>query len=288
MRTTRDFLASIAAPHYDLVIDCQGLIRSGVFSIASGAAKRIGDRHAAEFSWLAYTDRVRTDPKTHVVDQMLALANAAGAEPIADMRLYTPPDVVTPSSELQRDAYAVIAPTSAWPGKCWPAERFAELAKRLLDEGIVERIAIVGGGNERHQVEALTELSHNDSRVLDLVGQTSVGQLMHVIEHAALVIANDSAAMHMAVGFDRPLVALLGPTNAALAGPYGRLDCVAQVVTSDDRLTHRACKDAAYGASLMKRICVDTALERALEQVKRADRPAVEDRASTTAGAAAP
>lgn len=268
-RSLATFLQAIATPRYDLVLDCQGLFRSAVFSMASGASTRIGDRHAAEGAWLAYSNAIRTDRTTHVVDRMLSLAAAADAPAIPDMRLFTPPDIESPKVELETHRFAVLAPTSAWRAKCWPSKRFAALAEALLGECLVERIAVMGGANERDQAPELVDLAARDNRVVDLIGRTSVGQMMRVIERSALVVANDSAAMHMAVGFNRPLVALLGPTDPALAGPYGRPECVAQVVTPEDRLTHRACKDAAYGTTLMRRISVDLALTRATEQLGR-------------------
>lgn len=61
---------------------------------------------------------------------------------------------------------------------------------------------------------------------------------------AALVVANDSAALHMAVGFGRPLVALYGPTRAPLVGPYGRETDAIQHVQPEERFDH---KDAGRG-----------------------------------------
>ena len=49
-----------------------------------------------------------------------------------------------------------------------------------------------------------------------------------VVAAAEMVVCNDSAPLHMAVGFDRRLVTVFGPTNPALAGPYRRDDCVVQ------------------------------------------------------------
>ena len=268
-RTLVEFLRAVAAPQYDLVIDCQGLFRSGVFAFASGAPRRFGDRSAPELAWLAYTDRVRIDHDLHVVDRMLAITTAAGAPAVPDMRLHAPPDAELPSAIESAQPFAVLAPTSAWPGKCWPADRFAQLAAQLLEEGLVERIVVVGGANERAQIEPLAKLAASDGRVLDLVGRTTIGELMRMIEHASLVVANDSAAVHMAVGFHRPLVALLGPTDARLAGPYQRMDAVVQVVSNADELTHRACKDASHGAALMERITVELAMSKAREQLER-------------------
>lgn len=255
-------------PRYDLAIDCQGLARSGLFAFATGARRRIGFAKAGEFAWLAYTERIRTNESDHVVARALSLARAADCEPVPDITLTIPAETPAMDARLESTRYAVIAPGSAWPGKCWPAERFADLSRRLLADSLVDRVVLVGTRNERTQAAPTIALANTDDRVHDFVGQSGIAHLMRLISRSSLVVANDSAAMHMAVGFRRPLVALLGPTDAALAGPYQRANAVVQVVTPDDRLSHRACRDAAYGEALMRRIPVELALEKAGEQLQ--------------------
>ena len=242
-------LRTLRRAEYDLVLDCQGLGRSGLFAAVTRAPRRVGFTDAREFGWLGLTQRVRTSPRLHTVDRMLALVEAAGAPAGRDMRLYAPePAAEFADRTVDRDPALVIAPTSAWPGKRWPAERFNALARAVLAQRLVERVVIVGGPGERDQCEPLLELAGQDPRVVDLVGRTSVAQLMGIIERAALVVANDSAAVHIAVGFDRPLVALYGPTRIDLVGPYRREHDVIQAVAPRHGNEH---KDERAGAAAM-------------------------------------
>jgi heptosyltransferase-1/heptosyltransferase-2 len=254
------WLSQLRAPRYDLVVDAQGLFRSGLFAWATGARERVGHRAARELGWLFYTRRERGSEGQHTVDRMLALVRRAGVEPAADMRLYPPAEDQTAVRTDPRfgEAFAVVAPTSRWPGKQWPAERFETVVRRLLGEGLVARVAVVGGAGERGQCGPLLELAARDGRVLDLVGGTSIGKLMAIVERSSLVLANDSAALHMAVGFDRPLVALFGPTRVERVGPYGRAADVIQHAEPGDRLDHK--RDHA-GRLLMERIGVDEVYE---------------------------
>lgn len=259
------WMGGLRRERYDVVLDCQGLLRSGIFAGATGAARRIGYANAEEMGWIGLNERIDAPRSEHTVDRMLRLASAAtGIEAIRDMRLY--------SSTSEREAvaadarlggggkrYAVIAPTSRWPGKLWPAERYAEVAKWLLDEGQFEAVAIVGAKSERGQIGPLLELARRDARVVDLVGATSIPRLMAVIEAASLVVANDSAAVHMAVGFDRPIVAIYGPTDVSRVGPYGRTESVLQVVREGDVFDH---KDEARGREMMGRVSVGMVVER--------------------------
>ncbi|MBC7835447.1 MAG: glycosyltransferase family 9 protein [Phycisphaerales bacterium] len=259
------WLWSLAAAEYDLVLDCQGLARSAIFTRATRAKRRVGYADAAELGWMALTDRV-VAPKgeLHTVERMLRLVEHLGVEVVRDMRLYVPErdaEALT-ADELLRDArYAVVAPTSRWPGKRWPAERFAAVCERLLASGKVERVVLVGGGSERDQCGPLIEMAGRDDRVVDRIGSTSVGGLMALIARSELVIANDSAALHMAVGFDKPLVGLYGPTRVELVGPYRRERDVIQVLREGDRFDH---KEEALGREMMSRITVERVMQKAL------------------------
>lgn len=256
-RAALQFLRSLRRARYDMVFDVQGLARSGLFAWATGAPRRVGLANARELGYLGLTEKHRVDPQMHSVERMLEVVRLAGIAPVRDMRLYTPADE---SRAWEREAsisgarYAVIAPTSRWHGKRWPEERFAALIPRLFEAG-VQRVVLVGSASERAQCSALLAAAEQDpARIIDRIGGTTVGGLMAIIERSSLVVANDSAALHMAVGFDRPCVALFGPTRVDLVGPYRREADVIQHVSPDDPLDH---KNEQAGRRLMERITID-------------------------------
>jgi heptosyltransferase-1/heptosyltransferase-2 len=153
-----------------------------------------------------------------------------------------------------------------WPGKQWPLERFADLTRRLIvgDVAGIHRVVLVGSPSEREQGGTLIEAFEGDARVVDMIGRTSVGQLMALVESASLLVGCDSAAVHMAVGFHRPLVALYGPTRVERVGPYGRSAHVVQRLIPGDSHDH---KDAAAGQLMMNRISVRDVIDCALTQI---------------------
>ncbi len=259
---TREWLSwvnDLRRRRYDVVFDFQGLARSGLIAFLTRSPRRVGFADAREGGALGYTVRHAVAAERHTVDRMLALVEAEGVPAVHDMRLYTPADAQAWWAErcaelsLRPGAYVVFAPTSRWESKRWPAERFASLAQRLL-AGRAETIILVGGGEERGQVGSLLDLAARDRHVVDLIGATSVGGLMAVIERATLLVANDSAALHMAVGLGRPYVALFGPTDASLVGPYGGREWVIQPPVDPTRLNH---KDTSLGSSIMEQISVE-------------------------------
>lgn len=252
---------------YDLVFDLQGLGRSGLITRATAAPKRVGYRDAREMAWLGYNVRQEAGSGIHTVDEMLGLLEQSGIEPVRDMRLYAPPDaerwwVADRQCHGVGDApYAVLAPTAKWPSKRWPIERWAAIIPAIVDRGF-ERIVIVGGPGESEQVVDLKNHDASSAGVMvDLVGRTSVGRMLAVIAKAGLVIAHDSAPLHMAVGFDRPCVALFGPTDPALVGPYRRPESVVQAAEAQRQLGP-SYRSSRLGDELMRLITVEQVTER--------------------------
>lgn len=275
------WLGALRARRYDLVLDAQGLLRSGAFMLASGAPLRVGHADARELAWLAVNRPARAPRSLHTVERMMALAHAAGAPASAprDMRLFPPPPMPhTPDTTAVGKPLAVLAPTSVWPGKRWPHERFADLARQILGSRMAQAVAIVGAPSERDQCRPFLNALADEPRALDMVGATGVGALMNLIARAALVVACDSAALHMAVGLGVPAVGLYGPTDTRLVGPYPGATggpCLALQAPEAARAVECAGpglhKRHDLGARLMAMITVEQALDacrRALAQAR--------------------
>src|SRR6185369_11864763 len=87
--TTREVTAwarRLGDAKYDLVIDLQGLFRSGLMTRLTRAPRRVGFANAREIGWLGYNRRHHVDRSLHTVDRMLVLLEAEGFAPVRDMR----------------------------------------------------------------------------------------------------------------------------------------------------------------------------------------------------------
>lgn len=262
-RALARWLGDLRRRKYDLVFDCQGLGRSGFFTWSTGAPRRVGHRTARELGWLGCNVRHPAPTAAHTVERMMSLLVAEGLDPVYDMRLYAADDDVAwwASQRAEQGGhagpYAVLAPTSRWPSKRWPQSRWLSLIEPLRERGFAQ-VVLIGAPSERDQVAGIAGVP--DPAIVDLVGRTDVGRILAVIAGAGLVIANDSAPLHVAVGFGRPCVGLYGPTDPARVGPWGVTDGVVRALPEHDGATN--FKDRRLGDSLMRLIEVAAVLDR--------------------------
>ncbi len=108
---------------------------------------------------------------------------------------------------------AIGAGASYGSAKCWPAERFAELANRLQSQTGCD-VILFGTAVE---ADVTKTISAGMSRApIDLTGKTTIGDLPGLLSQCHLFVGNDSGAMHVAAAVGLPVVAVFGPTD-----PYG-------------------------------------------------------------------
>ncbi|GAB4192828.1 MAG: lipopolysaccharide heptosyltransferase I [Phycisphaeraceae bacterium] len=232
---------------YDTVYDLQGLFRSGLFTRLTGARRRVGFANAREAGWLGYNVRHRIDTNLHTVDRMLALLRADGLEPVHDMRLYLAEQdrawlrAFKEQHGIGESGYACLAPTARWGCKCWPIERYGEIARRLIEQCLAgDKIVLIASPDERSRVLPILDILEQagiPSAEHVIFPETTVGQMMALLSETRLLVCNDSAPLHIAVGFDRPVVAIFGPTDPALVGPYRR---ESSVIRPDNAEAHAA------------------------------------------------
>ncbi len=219
--------ARIAAARRDVrgfstAIDFQGLIKSALIARVSGARDRYGFARDVirEKPAALFVSRPATiDRSKHVVEWNLELARtlvpAITRVPEVD---FTPFAHDAGGQLAQFANRAVLLPGAGKPGKQWPVERFAELAKRIGSDALV-----VWGPGEESLARAIGA---------EVAPPTNFRELAFVLRHARLVIGADTGPLHLAAALGTPLIGLYGPTDPARNGPYGQLDRVISTFTS--------------------------------------------------------
>ncbi|MDT7041810.1 glycosyltransferase family 9 protein [Candidatus Nitronereus thalassa] len=228
-------LQAVRERRFDLVIDLQGLFRSGCIARLSGAPVVVGFAQGREGSPWWYTHRVELPiPKgeswrlwnMHAVDRNLEVAKFLGAEcmvrefwlPSRDEDREVVDRWFRASGIVGTDRLIAMAPVTRQAIKNWPLERFIQVAHALIK---ISHVKIVLIGTEDSEVSRSFE-GVIGSGLVNLMGKTRVRQLSVLFDRVQLVIANDSAPLHIAVARGTPIVTVFGPTNPEATGPYGR------------------------------------------------------------------
>jgi lipopolysaccharide heptosyltransferase I len=221
-------LRALRIERFDLVVDLQGLFRSGVLTGFSGAPRRIGFANGREGSPWFYTDLVRVPhQEMHAVDRYLLVAEALGACPERPPRFrfkITEADMVVVRNAFRRQGLSVDRPwvamhvSARWPTKRWPLESFGAVVDEL-DRAGIGPVVLIGGPDDRRDVSQLKALAK--ASVIDLTGAVPLGCLPALLSKSGALITNDSGPMHVAAALGIPVVAMFGPTSAVRTGPYG-------------------------------------------------------------------
>jgi ADP-heptose:LPS heptosyltransferase len=154
-------------------------------------------------------------PDEHEVARWCRLvAEGLGAPADPDALDLAVPAVPPPVREA-----AVVHPGAAYPGRRWPPERFAAVARHLADAG--HDVRITGGPAEVDLARSVASAAGLPGHAV-LAGRTTSLELAAVVASARLVVCGDTGVAHLATAYRRPSVVLFGPVSPALWGPPPR------------------------------------------------------------------
>ncbi len=139
-------------------------------------------------------------PELHLTDAMLTETDDAGIAKPADRPLVG------------------LATGTRWATKCWPADRFAQLARRLEEHGC--GLLLIGSPADRPAFETVRAQLASPESCRD-TSNLSVAGLAGAISRCSLVISGDSGPAHIAAALGRPTLALFGPTSPVRWAPRG-------------------------------------------------------------------
>jgi len=256
-----DCVQRLRKNNYSCAIDFQGLYKSSLIAMLSGAPRRIG----FERGWareggaaLLYTERV-TPAGRHVAELNYSLAEQAGASrPTTPEYPIRVPAGGTASirarlSVLGIKEYIVIGPGGSWRAKCWPPERYGGFCREFEKRNELRIVVVHGPGEESlaEQVCAAAAPAH------PVAVRTTIEELMGLLAHARCVVAADSGPLHLAAALGTPVVGLYGPTDPARNGPF----VPGAVILSEARPEEISYKRRMNYSPAMLRISVEQVVE---------------------------
>jgi ADP-heptose:LPS heptosyltransferase len=215
-------ITRIRRRRYDLVIDLFGNPRSAIVTLLSGAPQRVGYR----FGWRQYCYTRVVEPRggeVHNTEFNLDAIRAIGV-PVVSRAVTFP---VGEAAQKVADAFfrehhlggqfvVALNPCGGWSSKRWGIDQFAALGD-LLAERLNAKIVILWGPGEQPDAERLASAMRATTTMLP---PTSLKELAAILGKCSLVATNDSGPMHIAASMRTPVVAIFGPTNPGLQGPY--------------------------------------------------------------------
>ncbi len=211
---------------YDAALDLQGLFKSGIITILSGAKIKAGFDKGREFSHMFLNKRLPPyDPDKHAVLRYLDLARTLGAHTkdirfplgISDTHRQMARDILG-SLGIEPGRFVILIPGTIWPTKRWVNSYFAELAV-MINKGLGLKSVIVGGSQDRAMGREIENFSKKAAR--DLTGKTDLKTLAAIFQLAKTAVSTDTGPMHLAAATGLRLVALFGPTAPWRTGPFG-------------------------------------------------------------------
>ena len=148
--------------------------------------------------------------------------------------------------------------------KCWPEERFAELADKLVNE-IDTSIVLIGADSERENADRIISQMNSANRAINLAGKTSIAELIGLLARCSLLVTNDTGPAHVAAALGTPTLTIFGPTNEFETAPLGLRSSIIRAEGIEcARCMHRDCP---IDHRCMTRISVDEVATRGLESL---------------------
>jgi heptosyltransferase-1 len=264
------FRAELRERRFDLAVDLQGLLKSGLLTRLSGAGERIGLGSREGSQWLMTRTVPRGGDPARIGSEYLYLAETLGL-PVGgfEMQVYYGPEETAFADDLIEHkaltgGYAVLCPFTTRPQKHWFEDRWAALARRL--SAVLGLPAVMlGGPADREAARRIHDQA--DGGLIDLAGETDLLQAAAVIDRSALLVAVDTGLGHMGIAFGRPSLLLFGSTC-----PYRNTTRAnARVLYHPMSCSPCRRKPTCHGAfTCMKSIEVSQVISAALDLVGRA------------------
>lgn len=218
-QAVRALRAQLRTQRFDLALDLQGLLKSGLLTWLSGAARRVG-LNSREGSKVLMSDVVAgMGHVERISSEYLHLASTLDLDPgefvpalhvasAVEQRAHA----MLAAHGLAPGAYAVFAPFTTRPQKHWFDDAWVALAARVRSEWGLP-LAVLGGPADGERARLLLQ---GTADVVNLVGATRLAEAAAMVKNARLVVGVDTGLTHMGIAFDRPTVALFGSTRPYL------------------------------------------------------------------------
>ena len=218
-------LQLIRREHFDLTVDLQGLTKSAVVALYSGAERRLGYHWLRELATLVEQPVPQHPASIHIVDQYLDVARFLGAEAITPrFPIHIPAEDEAYISQLlcaagldSKEPFITINPASAQRLKEWGTAKYGALIDAIASEMGMRCVLVTADEVCAAQVEQACS-----KPAINIAKRTNLKQLCAVLRRSEAHVCGDTGSGHIAAALGRPVVSIVGPTDPERSCPYGQ------------------------------------------------------------------
>jgi len=226
---------SLRKEKYDLVINLQRFLSSGIFTLFSGAKVSIGFNKNPLSSSFTHTVPHIIEKGIHETDRNLDLLKPLFDDVQGSMKLYPNKSDFENTVKYKTKEYIVIAPTSVWFTKQYPMEKWVDLINNIsLDYDIY----LIGGPDDLSKIDkTITQKANRNC--INLCTKLSLLESTALMKDAKMCYVNDSAPMHMASSVNAAVTAVFCSTSTDFG--FGPKSTKSFVVEIEEKLSCRPC-----------------------------------------------
>lgn len=219
-----DIRKALKGHHFDLLLHMQMSIRSSLISLLIDSPIKLGfDRtRAKDYQWVFTNYKIEAREREHVIDSFFGFTDAIGInERIMEWNIPIPEE----ANRYVEEQFAsdtkllVISPCSSMSYRNWLPERYAAVADYAAEQ-LGYQIVLTGGNSPTELQYASAIQNAMKTTPLDLIGRSSLKELLAILKRADALVAPDSGPAHLATAVGTPVIGLYACTNPDRARPY--------------------------------------------------------------------
>jgi 3-deoxy-D-manno-octulosonic-acid transferase/heptosyltransferase-1 len=272
IREACGFIKDLRDTRYDLILDFQALLKSGVLIGLARGGRKIGfdkGMEHQEHSYIFLNERIKpVDMEIHALTRGMMLLESIGIQsreavfnlPVSDQDRNAANDLLIQHGIKTPELLAAINPVAKWETKLWDNAKFAKLADSLIKQ-YNAKVFFTGSAEDRELI--LDIISRMKCKAYNLAGMTSLKTLAALYEKTSIVVSTDTGPMHLAAAVGTPVVALFGPTAPWRTGPFGHGHKIIRADLECSPCFKRQCNTI----DCMKQISVDQVFDAAMSAI---------------------
>ena len=220
------FVRTIRSEKYDIILDMQGLMKSGVITGLARGGRKLGLGESREGASFFLTEKpAPVNFNDHAIDRYMSIfkllksspASYEGKIPVTEKDQN---HILKMFADLNLGSRPIVGihPMAKWHSKLWYPERFVIIADRLISEFNCD-VIFTGDKEDQPYIDEI--INKMTCQATNIAGLTSLRELAFLYTKINMLVTTDTGSMHIAAAMKCSVIALFGPTAPWRTGPYG-------------------------------------------------------------------